>query len=153
MRFRKLRALFPVFLLSIAISLCITALVTYLQTGTGGDYVHRWLQAAALAIVVMLPLGGLVMVQVSRLVGRWFGGQSEIRQRLAFALLMGMTMEALVTALATSTNVGLHPEALSHWAHAYVRALPLGLCIGLFMGFVVRPWLQARMQRYGLAPN
>ena len=45
------------------------------------------------------------------------------------------------------------PEALSHWAHAYVRALPLGLCIGLFMGFVVRPWLQARMQRYGLALN
>lgn len=151
--FRKFQALYPVFLISITIALCITGLVTWLQTGTGGDFVQRWLKAAAMAVVVMLPLGSLVMVQVGRIVSRWWGHHSELRQRIVFALLMGLSMEALATGMATGANLGLSVEALAQWAHAYVRALPLGLCIGLFMAFVVRPWLQARMLRYGMGPK
>lgn len=150
---RKFQALYPVFLLSITIALCITGLVTWLQTGVDGGFAQRWLKAAAMAVVVMLPLGGLIMVQVGRVVSRWWGHHSELRQRTLFALLMGMSMEALATGMATSANVGLSADALAQWGSAYVRALPLGLCIGLFMAFVVRPWLQARMLRYGLAPK
>ncbi|WP_372660250.1 DUF2798 domain-containing protein [Hydrogenophaga sp.] len=144
---RTLRVIYPVFLISILISLSVTGLVTYLNTGWDAGFVSRWMPAAGLAIVFVLPMGGVIMALVSRLVA-WLVPDHRVWQhRLVFALLMGMSMEAVVTAIATGTNMGLQDGLASAWAHAYVQALPLGLCIGLFMGFVVRPWLQGRIAR------
>ena len=142
---RTLRVIYPMLLIAIFISLSITALVTYLNTGLDGDFVSRWMRAAGLAIAFALPLGGLIMAGVSRLVAWSMPGHHVLMQRLVFALLMGMSMEALITAIATGTNMGFHAGLVSAWFHAYVRALPLGLCIGLVMGFVVRPWIQGRI--------
>jgi hypothetical protein len=144
---RSLRVFYPMILIAILISLSITALVTYLNTGSDGDFVSRWMRAAGLAIAFALPLGGVIMAGVSRLVARVMSDHHVLMQRLVFALLMGMSMEALITALATVTNMGFQAGLVSAWFHAYVRALPLGLCIGLVMGFVVRPWIQRRVAR------
>jgi hypothetical protein len=143
----RLRALLPVFGLSLTISLLVTAVVTYLNIGADPAFVSRWLRAALFACLVMLPLGSVVISVVSRLVEAALAQRRTWLKRLVSALVMGLTMEAIVSALATLTNVGLNAQAPAAWAHAYVRALPLGLCIGLFMGFVARPWIQARMAR------
>ena len=150
---RSLRIFYPMILIAVLISLSITALVTYLNTGSDGDFVSRWMRAAGLAIAFALPLGGVIMAGVSRLVARVMPDHHVLMQRLVFALLMGMSMEALITALATVTNIGFQAGLVSAWFHAYVRALPLGLCIGLVMGFVVRPWIQGRVARMGAAAS
>ena len=150
---RSLRIFYPMILIAVLISLSITALVTYLNTGSDGDFVSRWMRAAGLAIAFALPLGGVIMAGVSRLVARVMPDHHVLMQRLVFALLMGMSMEALITALATVTNIGFQAGLVSAWFHAYVRALPLGLCIGLVMGFVVRPWIQGRVARMAAAAS
>lgn len=146
---QKLRALYPMLLVAMAVSLTITALVTWLNIGWRDDFVSHWLHAAGLAVAVMLPLGGLIMALVSRTVDSAFAGRPPWVRRLIASLGMGLAMEAIASGIATAVNVGLGANTPAVWLHAYLRALPLGLCIGVFMGFVMRPWIQQRLARAG----
>lgn len=141
-----LRALAPVFLIGVLMALLVTALVTYLNFGWQAGFVAHWLQAAALAVAIMLPIGGAVMAVISRAVDTLLRGASAWKRRLLASLAMGMTMEAVASSIATLSNRGLE-HFVQNWQHAYVNALPLGIGMGLLMGFVVRPWIERRLAR------
>jgi Protein of unknown function (DUF2798) len=129
---------------SALIGLIISGVVTWLQRETGPGFFEHWWRAAGLSLLVMLPSGGLVMAFVSKLVRRVLAHRPTWMQRVVMALGMGLSMEAIASALSTITNLD-GENFLSHWVYAYWHAAPLALVIGPVMAFVVRPWVERRL--------
>lgn len=146
----RFRAIAPMFAFAGLMGLTISGVVTWLQVGLAPGFLGLWGKAAALSILVLLPSGALVMAGISAIVGRLLKRQPLWLQRAVAALSMGLTMEAVASALSTLVNLGIQ-DFLAHWLHTYWRAAPLALLIGSLMAFVVRPWVERRLARVDAA--
>lgn len=51
-----------------------------------------------------------------------------LRLRCVFALLMSLLMTLLMSAWVTWLNIGLHPDFLLRWRHAFLAAWPVAFC-------------------------
>ena len=65
------------------------------------------------------------------------------RLRLVSASLMSMLMSFLMTAWVTWLNIGIRPDFLARWAHAFLAAWPAAfvivvLCAPAVQGFSLR---------------
>lgn len=72
-----------------------------------------------------------------------FAMPTTTRFRLTFALLMSCTMSLLMTAWVTWLNLGLSPDFLLRWLHAFWAAWPAAFVVVFFIG----PKVQAFSQR------
>lgn len=57
---------------------------------------------------------------------------------LVFSLLMGTTMVTLVTCIVTLVNVGLVPDFLARWGHAFLVAWWVAIPVLYFFGPRIR---------------
>jgi len=51
-----------------------------------------------------------------------------LRLRCVFAVLMSLLMTLLMSAWVTWLNIGLHPDFLLRWRHAFLAAWPVAFC-------------------------
>ncbi|AXE29562.1 DUF2798 domain-containing protein [Chromobacterium phragmitis] len=56
-----------------------------------------------------------------------------LRQRLLFSLLMSAAMSFLMTAWVSWLNLGLRPDLLARWLHAFVSAWPAAFAAVLLL--------------------
>jgi hypothetical protein len=135
------RRLLPLAIVLPTISGVLSAAITWINLGAGADFTAHWLRAWLSALPVM-PLGVAVMVALDRLTAPRLQGVPVLAARLLLALLTAVVMETLMATVVTLSNRGLGADFPQWWAQAFTRSLPLGLVIGLLMGFVVKPRLQ-----------
>ncbi|MBA8733935.1 DUF2798 domain-containing protein [Chromobacterium violaceum] len=56
-----------------------------------------------------------------------------LRQRLLFSLLMSAAMSFLMTAWVCWLNLGLRPDFIGRWLHAFASAWPAAFCAVLLL--------------------
>lgn len=61
-----------------------------------------------------------------------------LRVRLVSSLLMSLLMSWLMTAWVTWLNVGLTPDFIARWEHAFVAAWPAAFAVVLAFGPMVQ---------------
>ncbi len=77
-----------------------------------------------------------------------------MRQPILFSILMSIALSSLMTFWVTWINLGLRPDFLSLWGHAFSMAWPAAGLIAFVLGprvmaisVKVDGWLQARADR------
>lgn len=66
-----------------------------------------------------------------------------VKHRFIFALLMSFTLTLVMSAWITYLNIGLDPEFLSFWMHAWVLAWPVAGVVA----FIAGPFLHKLAQK------
>jgi hypothetical protein len=92
----------------------------------------------------VLPLGLFTLVALERVLGPRLRSLPRVVAGVVLALCTASVMETLMAAAVTLSNQGMQPDFPSQWATAFWRSLPVGVCIGLLMTFVIKP----RMARW-----
>jgi hypothetical protein len=126
------------------IGLILSGLITWINVGPVDDFGARWMRAFFTALPVM-PLGLLVMLAVSRLIGARLAAWHQIAGKVVLALCTACVMELLMASVVTLSNHGLTSAFGTQWVAAFVKSLPVGVLIGLLMAFLIKPRLDRWM--------
>ncbi|PXW97417.1 uncharacterized protein DUF2798 [Sphaerotilus hippei] len=145
-RLSRLRRLAPVLCIPPLIGLVLTGFITWVNVGFADDFVSRWLRGFVSALPVM-ALGFAIMGVLGSLLQRHFGHLPDVLKKVMLALSMACTMEFLLATVVTLSNVGWNDGYASAWLAAFLKSLPVGLGIGLLMGFVIKPRIDRLMAR------
>lgn len=137
------RRLLPMFTVMPAIALVLSGVITWINLGWVDGFAARWLGAFATALPV-LPLGLITLVTLERVLGPRLQSLPRVAAGVVLALCTASVMESLMAGVVTLSNQGLQPDFAAQWATAFWRSLPVGVCIGLLMTFVIKP----RMARW-----
>lgn len=137
------RRLLPLFTVMPAIALVLSGVITWINLGWVDGFTARWLGAFATALPV-LPLGLITLMALERVLGPRLRTLPRVAAGVVLALCTASVMETLMAGVVTLSNQGLRPDFAAQWATAFWRSLPVGVCIGLLMTFVIKP----RMARW-----
>lgn len=151
---QKIQLLWPMLMVMLVLSSSLTGFLTWLNVGFGADFLSKWRHAFLIGLCVIAPTGALIMWLVNQLVTRFFARQSPLTQKIALACLMGALMEFALAFITTASNMGFADgvgEFFSQWMRTYIKALPLGICVGVLMSFVIKPMLEKRAARIAAA--
>lgn len=117
----------------------ISCALILLNLGLGPGFLEIWLRAWGLAYLVVVPIIVLIGPRVQAAVDRRFAGRPAdprlaLRQRLAFALTMGVITTAIISFTLIAVNVGLAADSflriwLRSWLFAYLAVIPAILFI------------------------
>ncbi len=137
------RRLLPLFTVMPAIALVLSGVITWINLGWVDGFTARWLKAFATALPV-LPLGLITLMALERVLGPRLRSLPRVAAGVVLALCTASVMETLMAGVVTLSNQGVQHDFLEQWAAAFWRSLPVGVCIGLLMTFVIKP----RMARW-----
>lgn len=145
---RKLKTFLPIVLAIVSVAGILTFILTWLGTGVDSAFFGTWIRSFVPTACLLAPTAILATVLLSKMVEAAFPQQRPISKKIILAIMMGCVIEFFVSLLTTVTSIGLFGnDFLVHWASVYLRAIPLGICVGLFMSFVFKPWMGARMEK------
>ncbi len=136
----RLRAIVPPLLILPTIGLLLSGVITWINIGFAADFTARWMRGFVSALPVMLVAFAFMAV-LDRKVQQVFAGQSALVRKLILAACTACMMELLLASAVTLSNRGLAAGFLGAWGAAFLKSLPVGLCVSLFMGFVIKPRL------------
>jgi hypothetical protein len=137
-RASPLRRLLPALVILPTIGLLLSGFITWVNVGFSADFVHHWMRGFLSALPVM-ALSFVLMGGLDRGVQRLFAGQPLVLRKIILAFVTACMMEFLLATAVTFSNVGWSSSFPAAWLAAFLKSLPLGMCIGLLMGFVVKP--------------
>lgn len=140
----RLRSIIPPLFILPTIGLLLSGVITWINIGFADDFTVRWMRGFLSALPVMLVAFAFMAV-LDRKVQRVFSGQSALVRKLILAACTACVMELLLASAVTLSNRGLAAGFFSAWGAAFLKSLPVGLCISLFMGFVIKPRLDRLM--------
>jgi hypothetical protein len=138
-RFR-LRAILPPLLILPTIGLLLSGVITWINIGFAADFQARWMHGFLSALPVMVVAFAFMAV-LDRAVQRIFARQGVVARKLILAASTACMMECLLATAVTLSNRGMAPGFAAAWASAVLKSLPVGLCVSLLMGFVIKPHL------------
>lgn len=138
-RFR-LRAILPPLLILPTIGLLLSGVITWINIGFAADFQTRWMHGFLSALPAMVVAFAFMAV-LDRAVQRAFARQSAVVRKLLLAACTALMMECLLATAVTLSNRGMAPGFAAAWISALLKSLPVGLCVSLLMGFVIKPHL------------
>jgi FtsH-binding integral membrane protein len=136
----RLRAIVPPLLILPTIGLLLSGVITWINVGFDANFTAQWMRGFVSALPVMLVAFAFMAV-LDRKVQQVFAGQSALARKLILAGCTACMMELLLASAVTLSNRGLAAGFVSAWGAAFLKSLPVGLCVSLFMGFVIKPRL------------
>ena len=122
----------------------LTGIMTYINVGYRESFWLDWLSSFAIAALVMAPAGFLFMILISKLVQRTLPNAHKTLQQVLTGVGMAFVMESILAVSTTANLTGFSDTAafFTAWQHAFLAALPFGLCIGLSMSLLLKPKLE-----------
>ena len=136
----RLRAILPPLLILPSIGLLLSGVITWINIGFADDFTAQWMRGFLSALPVML-VAFAFMAALDRKVQQVFAKQNAVVRKLILAACTACMMELLLASAVTLSNRGLAAGFVSAWAAAFLKSLPVGLGVSLFMGFVIKPRL------------
>ncbi len=139
-RRRTLRTALTHLLILSSIALLLSAIMAWANGGVGDDFVRRWARGFATSVVTLpLILAGLGALEyvVNRHLAQWHW----VGRKVLVALLTALVLESVLALAVSLINTPDHATLGTQWWLAFSRSLPMGVCIGLFMGFYLKPRL------------
>ena len=137
--FRKIPP--PVLILP-TIALLLSAFMTWANAAAGTPFVALWARNFATSVVV-LPLILLGIGQLEKLVAWAAPGMRPFWNKVVVSLLSSLAIESLLALVISLVNSPWDASLPLYWWQAFSRSLPVGLLIGFFMGFYLKPKLDA----------
>lgn len=125
-----------------AIALLLSFVMTAINYGLKGAFFQNWAKGFVVAFVI-IPLALRLIPIIARGVRAVLGNRTPFVLRSAVAVCVAVMMEGLIALAVTLAQHGLTSGWPMVWATTLVKALPLGLLVGVTMTFIVQP----RMQR------
>ncbi len=122
----------------------ISLFITYINHGVSNDFVSQWSRVFAFSLIVILPIAGLLIMKLSRLVESCFPQMNVLYQKLILCAFIAISLESIMSlvsavSMSGSESVG---QFISFWWYTLVKALPLGYVIAMVMVFIVKPRIQ-----------
>jgi len=125
----------------------LTGIMTYMNTGFTEGFINNWLSSFAIAALVMMPIGFLVMTLITKITTWAIPSSKKIYQQLVAGLLMAFVMESLMATSTTANIIGFTDTTafVSAWGDAFTAALPFGLFMAVIMSLFLKPRLEKFM--------
>lgn len=142
---RTLRKLLPPLIIMPSVALVLSAFMTWANVGFGAAYLSTWLRSFCSSLVI-LPLVLASLGPLERLVFRLFPAMHGFARKIIVSLLTAFTIESVLALAVTLINSPWGSGMGHYWWTAFSRSLPVGVLIGFFMAFYVKPRLQRMMQ-------
>lgn len=141
MNFKKLAITLPAPILIVSL---LSLFMTYINHGYHEDFFQLWGHAWVFSILVILPIAGILIMNIGRIVEKRYGHWPLLQQKLLQCAGIAITLEAILAAITTLSTMHASSVAqfLSIWALTLVKALPLGYVIAMTMVFFVKPRIQ-----------
>jgi len=144
-----LRKIPPPVLILPTIALLLSAFMTWANAGAGAGFAALWARNFATSMI-MLPLILLGIGQLEKMVLVAAPGLSLFWRKVVVSLLSSLAIESLLALVITLVNNPWDSTLALYWWKSFSRSLPVGLLIGFFMGFYMKPKLDA-MRRARMA--
>lgn len=133
-----LRQFLPALLLMPTVALLLSAVMTWANLPLGEAFLPRW-GRSFVACLIVLPLVLVFLAVVEKPVEAAFSSMSKFGRTLLVSLLTACVIEAVLALALTLLGSGAGAGFAQHWWMAFSRSLPVGVVIGLFMGFYMKP--------------
>ena len=126
----------------------LTAVMTYMNVGFGEAFIGNWFSSLALAVVIIMPIGAVMMTLVTKLVAKVLPNYGEKARNLVVGLIMAFIMEFIMALVTAANNIGFSDTSAftSGWFNGFIAALPIGLTIMVVMSMTVKPKLERFMK-------
>ncbi|MEZ8057820.1 DUF2798 domain-containing protein [Vibrio splendidus] len=126
----------------------LTAVMTYMNVGFGEEFISNWLSSLALAVVIMMPIGMVIMTLVTKVTAKALPNYGEKARNLIVGLIMAFIMESIMAFVTAANNIGFSDTSAftSGWFNGFIAALPIGLTIMVVMSMTVKPKLERFMK-------
>jgi hypothetical protein len=132
------RKLFPGILILPTVALLLSAFMTWANAGPGVDFLPMWARNLVTSLV-MLPLILVGIGRLDRLATAQLPRMSPFGRKLLVSLLTACVIESVLALVISLINSPWDATLSRFWWQAFSRSLPVGLVIGLFMGFYMKP--------------
>tara|TARA_R110001583_G_scaffold145698_1_gene297689 strand:- start:13741 stop:14223 length:483 start_codon:yes stop_codon:yes gene_type:complete len=122
----------------------ITGIMTYVNLSPTQDFIESWVSAFIFAFLVMLPIGMVMFLIMSRFVNRVFISFSSVQRKLIQGVLMAILMESILAVVTTSVNhdyINLF-QFFNIASTSFIYAIPVGLTFACLMTLVIQPKLE-----------
>lgn len=143
---RTLRKILPPLILMPSVAFILSAFMTWANVGFGAAYLSTWARSF-LSSLVILPLVLASLGPLERLVNRLFPTLHRVGRKFIVSLLTACAIESVLALAVTAINSPWNSGMGSYWWLAFSRSLPVGVLIGLFMAFYVKPRLDRMMMQ------
>lgn len=112
--------------------------MTWANVGFGEIFFSRWGRSFLTSLVV-LPMILVCLGALERRVDAVFASMHWVGRKLAVSLLAACAIETVLALAVTMINNPWDSTFGHSWWIAFSRSLPVGVMIGLFMGFYMKP--------------
>ncbi|MDA5544368.1 MULTISPECIES: DUF2798 domain-containing protein [Yersinia] len=123
------------------IALVISLVMTAINYGLKGAFFQNWAKGFIVAFII-IPLALRLIPIIARGVRVVIGNRTPFVLRCVIAVCVSIMMEGLIALVVTFAQHGLTSGWPLVWATTVVKALPLGLLVGVTMTFIVQPRMQ-----------
>lgn len=140
-----LHKIWPALIIMPTVAGILSAFMAWANVGFGAAFLPTWVRGFCSSLVV-LPLVLACLGPLERLVQRLFPALHRYSRKIVVSLLTAFCIESVLSLAATAINSAWDGGFASYWWMAFSRSLPIGVLIGLFMAFVLKPRLDRMMQ-------
>jgi len=139
------RALPPELVLLPSIALILSCIMTWATIGFTPEFLARWGRGFITTLVV-LPFVLVCVGALDKQAEKSMGGWHWILRKLVVAAITAVIIETVIALAITAVGHPLDASFAGSWWLAFSRSLPVGMLIGLFMSFYMKPRLDKMRQ-------
>ena len=125
-----------------------TGIMTWANLGFSETFLASWGRSFLTAMLVMMPIAGLLMVAFTSTVNRLFPGLRVLLQNLLIGLAMSLVMQSIMAVITAANTVGFDNFGLygASWSNAFLTALPVGIIFAVTLTTVIKPRLEVYLK-------
>ncbi|WP_386270380.1 DUF2798 domain-containing protein [Zunongwangia endophytica] len=144
---RKIKLFSPIFLILLTIVGSITFFFTWVNLGFAPQFLEEWFTSIVIGLFIFSPLGMLSTLMITKLVSLFLKNDS-LAKKILIGVLIGCTMEFFISFIVVTINFGFTSSFVNQWFSAFLKSVPIGICLGLLISFIIKPWIMNRIQRF-----
>jgi hypothetical protein len=132
------KSLFPQILILPTVALLLSAVMTWANVGFGDAFLPRWGKSFLTSLVV-LPIILVSLGALEKWVDTTFTTAHWVARKLAVSLLTAFAIESVLALVVTALSTPWGHSFAPTWWITFSRSMPVGVVIGLFMAFYLKP--------------
>lgn len=135
---RMIRQIHPGLVILPTIAVLLSAVMTWASVGLGDLFLPQWGRSFITSLVI-LPLILICIGALDSLVNKVFASMHWVGRKLVVSLLTAFAIESVLALAVTAINSPWNSAFGNAWWIAFSRSIPVGMLIGLFMSFYMKP--------------
>jgi Protein of unknown function (DUF2798) len=147
---RMIRQIHPGVVILPTIALLLSAVMTWANVGLGDLFLAQWGRSFITSLVI-LPMILVCIGALDNLVNTVFASMHWVGRKLVVSLLTAFTIESVLALAVTAINSPWNSTFGPAWWIAFSRSIPVGVLIGLFMSFYMKPKMDQMTKAVGSA--